>query len=114
MTSPRYNNLKAQIEDLEDNLKNMENIGELAAEVGEGLKRPKEYSENLPKPRLQEADLQNYMANIDDELESIHILEEKIRDIESQYPEAASDPAVLHHLLLCSYIFIQIAMLLAH
>ena len=90
----RYNDLKARIEELEDNLKNKENMGALTADIAEGLKKPKEYSEHLPQPRLQEADLQKYMSDIDEELETIHVLEEKIRDIESHYPEAATHPAV--------------------
>jgi chromosome segregation ATPase len=46
----------------------------------------------MPKPRLQEAELVQFMANIDDELGEVHIMEEKMRDLQNQFPDCVSDP----------------------
>lgn len=84
-----------QLDDLEAELANQEGISQKLAEISKSFDKVKEYTDNMPKPRLQEADLIQYMADIDDELGDLHILEEKMRNLENQYPNCTSNPVVI-------------------
>ncbi|XP_063682354.1 microtubule-actin cross-linking factor 1, isoforms 6/7-like isoform X4 [Bolinopsis microptera] len=90
----RYNNLKLQLDDLECELTNQEGIAQKLAEIAKSFDKVQEYTDNMPKPRLQEAELVQFMADIDEELGDVFILEEKMRVLENEYPNSASDPAV--------------------
>ena len=90
----RYDDLKLQLDDLECELTNQEGISQKLADISKSFDKVKEYTDNMPKPRLQEAELIQFMADIDEELGDIHILEEKMRNLENQYPNCTADPAV--------------------
>lgn len=90
----RYDDLQRKLDDLEEELNNQEGISVKLAEIASEFEKVKKYADNMPVPRLQEAELMQFMADIDGELGDVHILEEKMRDLENAYPGCAANPAV--------------------
>ena len=84
--------MKLQLDDLECELVNQEGISQKLADIAKSFEKVQQYTDNMHKPRLQDAELVQYMADIDEELGDVHILEEKMRDLESEYPNCTSNP----------------------
>ena len=93
-TLARYNDLKLQLDVLSVDLSNQEGLKESLAVIQQGLDKVQEYVDNFPQPRLVEADLKQYISDIDSELNDIHALEDSVRQLYEQFPDAQSDPAV--------------------
>lgn len=90
----RYSDLKLNLEELECDLNNKEQITSKLADIVKEFDKVQQFADNMPVPRLQEAELVQYMGDIDDELGDVHAIEEQVRDLESQFPSCDEDPQV--------------------